>query len=446
MTSQKLQKIEQLAFYAALAFVVYMPLHIFIAQSASLITGGLEVWKAAKDILLAIVVPVLFLLAIKQGLLRNNLFRRISIAVVVFAFLHLLYVLFDTSDDTYSAIVASVYNLRLFGYLLLGYVVGVAAKGKRYLQVLMTTAVLIAGVVASFGVAQYFLPADLLENVGYSVERGVKPLFFIDDRPELPRVMSTLRDPNSFGAYLIIPILAVGFSLFRPKVNSQLFVRPFRRGVLVLLLGVMLVAQFFTFSRGALLGLGIGAVTLLCIVTGEGAWRFVRKHWVYFAVLAVVLSGIVYQFRNSQLIQDYVFHAAVSTNDADPNEKRIQLQQEAIEDIARQPQGHGPGRAGLVSISNPQGGILTENYYLQIAYEVGWLGLLLFVGVVVAVGQKLLRLARSNPAAAVLFSSLLGYSFYALLIHLWANEAVALQWWLLAGVVLGTHASRHKQD
>jgi hypothetical protein len=27
-----------------------MPLHVFIAQSASLLTGGIGAWKAAKDI------------------------------------------------------------------------------------------------------------------------------------------------------------------------------------------------------------------------------------------------------------------------------------------------------------------------------------------------------------------------------------------------------------
>jgi hypothetical protein len=142
------------------------------------------------------------------------------------------------------------------------------------------------------------------------------------------------------------------------------------------------------------------------------------------------------------LIQDYVFHAAVSTDQEDPNEKRITLVQDAIDDIVATPEGSGPGSAGLVAITNPQGGVLTENYYLQIAYEVGWLGVLIFIAIVFILALQLLRLSRKSPAAAVMFSALVAYLFYSLLIHLWSNEAIALQWWLLTGVVLGVSLSK----
>jgi hypothetical protein len=424
-----------------------MPLHVFIAQSASLVTGGLEVWKAAKDVFLVLLVPFLLYLSYRLGLFQNKTFRWLMILGGLYTLIHGVFVVFDSSDDTYSAIVGSVYNTRLLGYLLLGYLVGSAKEGEKYLKYLLTAVVLIASVVALFGVLQYFLPSDLLTNVGYSLERGVKPLFFIDDRPELPRVMSTLKDPNSLGAYLIIPILLVGFSLVKNSVNEQLFIRPLRREVMLGMLWVMLLALILTFSRGALLGLFISIITLLCIVTGERAWVWIKKYWYLVLIIISIFVISVVALRNTAIVQDYVFHAAVSTDQEDPNEKRVILVQDAIDDIVDTPEGSGPGSAGLVAITNPKGGILTENYYLQIAYEVGWLGFALFVAILSITAYQLSKMASKSPVAAVLLSALMAYLFYALLIHLWSNEALALQWWILTGVVLGVMVkpNNHKQ-
>ena len=77
-----LKRAEKAAFYLTLFFTVYMPLHIFLAQSLSLVTGGLEIWKAAKDVLLVVAVPFLLLLAYKQGLFKQKFFKKIGRAHV----------------------------------------------------------------------------------------------------------------------------------------------------------------------------------------------------------------------------------------------------------------------------------------------------------------------------------------------------------------------------
>ena len=440
-------KIDKFLFYVAMAFVIYMPLHVLIVQWFSLATGGIEVWKAAKDIIIVILVPILLFVSYKKGLFQDKTFRWLALLATLYALLHLFFVAFDLNDDTYSAIVGSVFNIRLMGFLLLGLVVGNMKEGQKYLKYLLTASVLIATAVAAFGVAQYFLPPDLLTNVGYSLERGVKPLFFIDDRPELPRVMSTLKDPNSLGAYLILPILITGLALIKNKLQSQFFIRNFRREVLAVMLVIQLTALVLSFSRGALLGLIISGGVVFALLYGHKALQVVKKYWYVALALSLLVPFSIFLARDSALVQDYVFHAAVSTDQADPNQKRIQLQEEAIEDILQEPEGYGPGSAGLVSISNPQGGLLTENYYLQIAYEVGWLGLTLFMAIIGLLIYKLQKasnlLSENRATAVVLLASLAGYLFYSLLIHLWSNEAVALQWWLLSGVAVGLSLKRN---
>lgn len=423
-------------FYIALALIIYMPLHVFIVQSASLLTGGLDAWKAAKDIFLVGLAPLLLYLTHAQGLFKDKTFRALLYVGGAYGLIHLLFVLFDGSDDTYSAIVGSVYNVRLLGFLLIGYVVGRANNAKEYLKHLLTATVLIASAVALFGVLQYFLPHNLLENVGYTLDRGVKPLFFIDDNPDLPRVMSTLKDPNSLGSYLILPILISGYALVSKKVNGQLFMRPFRKPVLTTMLMVMTLALFLTFSRGALLGLVISVTTLVLLNNQKKVRSHIKKYWWAPLAIVLVVGGLALSFRESEFVQDYVLHASETTNQADPNEKRLTLGREAVDRVVGEPLGHGPGSAGLVSINNPKGGFLTENYYLQIVYEVGWLGLALFLVILYLVVRKLHNSNPQSPISNLLLASLAGYLFYSFFIHLWSNEAVALQWWLLASATI----------
>lgn len=107
--------------------------------------------------------------------------------------------------------------------------------------------------------------------------------------------------------------------------------------------------------------------------------------------------------------------------------------------MADNPAGYGPGTAGLTSIRNQeQGTVLNENYYLQIAYEVGVIGLLLFLTILVMVTVYLWRQSAQIPVALALLASFAGLALTNVLVHIWSNEAVAYSWWGLAGLVLST--------
>ena len=440
----KISKTDRFLLGVALVLAVYMPFHVFLSQSLSLVTGGLEVWKAAKDVAITVLVPYMLYIAYKRRLF-SGVYKWHFALGTLYILLHLFYVLFSTTDDTYSAVVGSVYNSRLFAYLLLGMLVGSSKKGKEWLKKIATIVVVVAGIVALFGIAQYFLPHNMLENVGYSIDRGVKPMFFIDDKPDFPRVMSTLRDPNSLGAYLILPLAMVVVALVKKGANEAMFRRPFRREVLLALGGILMGALVLTFSRGAVLALALSIVAILSIVTGQRVFVFLKKYWLFVALILIVMSFLTFMFRNTYIFQNLIFHADQSTVLADPNELRVTLIQQAIDEVIETPIGHGPGTAGIVSISNPKGGILTENYYLQIAYEVGWLGLATFLTIMALLLKKLYLLRKELDISITLFAVGIGYGFYSLLIHLWSNEAVTFQWWLMIGIVLGTYVHETKR-
>jgi hypothetical protein len=433
-----LRRAEKLAYYFALALVIYMPLHIFLSQWLSTLTGGLEIWKAAKDVILVLAVFPLLFLAFKQGAFKSLFFKRFIMLGACYVALYMLFLLFDKNADIKSAIIGSVYNTRILGYFLLGYVVANSQNNKEYIRVLLKTTLVICTSVAVLGVLQYFLPKDFLTHFGYSLQRGVKPNFFIDDKPDFPRVMSTLRDPNSLGAFLALPITYAVYFLFIKK-GKQAY-KVLSDNWLKLLLVSSTPCLLFTFSRSGLITVLVSLTTLVVLSTKNK--RTLTKKYAPLALLVFVLAGsLLFAARNTYTVQNLLLHADKSTVQQDPNELRLSLGKQVTDHIKKNPLGEGPGTAGLASISNPKGTQLTENYYLQIAYEVGIFGLLVFIAIT---GMTLLMLYKNsnNQLAIIVFCTGISICVFGLLNHSWSNEALALQWWLLAGLSIGFYNTK----
>jgi O-antigen ligase len=435
--------IDRILYRLAIVLAAYMPFHILLSQSLSLVTGGLEIWKAAKDVLVVVAVPLLFWVVYRRGLYKDPLLKKFLIIGGVYTLLHMLFVLIRSSDDTYSTIVASVYNTRYLAYFLLGYVIAKADRGTQKIRTIVKVMLIASVIVAGFGVLQYFLPKDLLTHIGYSLERGVKPMFFIDNKLDFPRIMSTLRDPNSLGAYLLFPLYVGGYYVFANKASSYLPKWGRTKGLALAALAS--VALLLTFSRSSYIGGFVGGATLLSIVAGERVFGFVKKYAIVLTLAVVAVAGFSYTARNTYVVQNLIFHADEQTLETDPNELRVEFAKKVSEEVIETPLGHGPGTAGIVSINNPKESLLTENYYLQIFYEVGWLGGVLFLTLLVVIARELLKKSRDG-LSKVAFALAVGYVPLSLLNHLWSNEAVALQWWLLSGLLVVATKTTQQKD
>ncbi|HEV7454623.1 MAG TPA: hypothetical protein VGO07_05180, partial [Candidatus Saccharimonadales bacterium] len=71
---------------------------------------------------------------------------------------------------------------------------------------------------------------------------------------------------------------------------------------------------------------------------------------------------------------------------------------------------------------------------VQIGYEAGVAGLALFIGAQVWLYMRLVR--RHDEWTVVLLATFWAYVVINMLLHMWSNEAVAAQWWLVAGIAL----------
>jgi hypothetical protein len=435
-----MQKLPTYLRWSALALLVYMPLHLLLAQSLSLFTGGLAAWKITKDIVLfaAALLAGVYILGQREKHLPGPVLILLTL-IISYAALHLLFVVLNPSLDLETALLATVYNTRLFWALILGYAASHGLKRSEQaawqatcMRWLLATSV----VVALLGVVQYFLPADFMEHLGYGLDRGAKPSFAIDDKPDLPRIFSTLRDPNSLGAFLLLPI-----AIAASRLLSAFKIEKGKRLTSILFLAALGTALLLTFSRSAWLG-AVATIAYLGIQTTRShKWIQIDKRYLVgigIFVAAAVVSVVVW--RDQYFVQNLVWHGDEATVELDPNEKRLRYFQQSIDASIEQPLGHGPGMAGIVSIRNPNGGFLPENYYLQIAYEVGILGLTLFVAIQVLIYRQLSR--QFTTLSYVLRASFGGLLISSLLLHTWSNEAVMYSWWMLAGVALASSPTK----
>ncbi|HUS25885.1 MAG TPA: O-antigen ligase family protein [Nevskiaceae bacterium] len=431
-----IQTFRQIPYKLSLTFLAYMPFHVFLVQSLSLATGGLDIWKASKDVALGLATVFVVCLVYQQRK-ASRLFGLLVGLALLYGGLHLL--LWALHPDLYrpTAILGFVYNTRVLCFAVLGMGASLLLSNGPYMRAVLRWTLAVSTLVAILGVIQYFLPKDFLTHLGYSLERGVRPAFFIDDQPDLPRIMSTLRDPNSLGAYLVLPITALSVLLLHAK-------DIYKRQMLGGMLAVHGLALLLTFSRSAWAGALLAVGLVLWWQYRESVLAAAKRFWVPGAILLVLLGGTLFAARNAYVVKSFVTHSdGTPQAQYDSNGFHWYYAKKGIDGIVRNPFGHGPGTAGLVSIQNPNGGLLTENYYIQIGYEVGLLGLALFIAVNVLLYLKLRQ--RHDDIGTVLLASFWAYVLINMLLHIWSNEAVAAQWWILAGLAAGVK-NGHTKD
>lgn len=408
--------------------MLLLPFHAFISTWGGTTIGPVEIWKSWKEVLLAVLVLVSLVPTFTDSKMRQALWSRwYNKLIIIYGALHIVSLLI-VGNQTEPLVVGLSINLRIVSFFAVSQILFYYLKPPRR-GVLAALLVPFVGVVVVGLLQMFVLPYDYLTWFGYDKNTTIAPFHTIDQQLDQLRYMSTLRGPNPFGAYLILPIVVVGDLARRYFTKDRIKSVGFSLvaiGGLVLLYGSQ--------SRSAWIGfvLACGVYVLLSVPT---VWQ---KRLVGIGVVGALVAGaLAFQLRDTSFVQNVILHdnpeigPAVTSNSA-----RIDAFDEAVEDISERPLlGCGPGCAGPASFYDPDGIVLAENYYLQVAQEIGVLGALLFVGIVMLVARRLFEL-RADSLALALLASLLGLSVANVLLHVWADDTLAYVWWGLAGYMV----------
>lgn len=421
-TSTTVSELARKLSFVIAGVLVLLPFHALLTTWAGSNFGQLDLFRIWKEIVLFLCLPLVVWLIWHSPPIRRWLFNSwIARLCGLYILLHLILGAWALThhDVTAEALIYSlIANLRFIAFFIVCALL--AAKTSLLANHWQKLLIIPAAVVIVFGLMQTLaLPQDFLRHFGYGPET-IPAYQTVDSKPELQRIQSTLRGANPLGAYLVLVLPAV--LLIRRD-------RVFKFGMLA---GGALIL-YYTYSRSAWLGLAAALTALVAI------WYRLKltKNIVAAAVLVLIImaAATAQLLRTNQDVQDALLHTSQSSQVAvTSNEARLSAIKQGLEDIKAEPLGRGPGTAGPASFRNdghkPR---IAENYWLQIGQEVGWLGIVLIIGIMVVVAAELWR-RRHEELALILFVSLVGLSFINLISHAWTDDTISYLWWGLAGI------------
>ena len=424
---KKQNPVVRIIIFGWLALMVLLPFHAFISTWGGTTIGPLGVWKSWKDVLLSGLVLLVILQAFLDPVMFKNFWSSwITKLIVAYGVWHVLIAIL-VGNQRDALVFGLTINLRIVSMFLIGGVFAYYVKPNR--EFLTKLILLPASVVVGFGLLQIFLlPYDFLTHFGYKAGVTIAPFNTIDQQIDQLRIMSTLRGPNPLGAYLILPMLVAVSSLQNAVGRKSKLLIAF-----CLLLPAIIVL-YGSHSRSAWLGFVISAGVYLMVKLST-KWRLIL---VSAGLVGLVVGSLgLYQLRDTSFVQNVILHdnPEVGPEQTSNSDHTLAIKN-ALTDIKEELiTGCAPGCAGPASFYDPDGTKLAENYYLQVAQEVGVIGLGLFIAINVLVAWELYK-KRQDHLALVLLASFVGLSTANLLLHVWADDTLAYVWWGLAGAVL----------
>ncbi len=407
--------------------ILLMPFHALLTVWGASLIGHYTALRLWKEVLLVVcVIGALYLLLTDHKIRYHTLSRRLVWLILAYIGLNFVWALlaYVQHDVTAEAVgYGLIVNLRFLVFFLVTWALTVrTSRMRRNWQWIVLWP---AGAVVVLGLLQVFvLPNDILAHFGYK-DATIPAIETVNSNIDYIRATSTLRGANPLGAYLIIPI----------ALTTLLLIRKGRNWRQALLLAGSLLLLIFTYSRSAWIGaaLTIGILLFVSLRSHQARLRALIG-----AVVLVVLLGLVsLAFHESSRWENLVFHTQSTSNvKVSSIDSHLEALRLGINDVRHEPLGAGVGTAGPASAHNgDKPANIAENYFVQIAQELGIIGLGLFALINIGVGY-LLWIRRDDTLALSLFASLIGLTLVNLLSHAWTDDTLAYVWWGLAGIAM----------
>ena len=397
-----------------LAIIAIMPFHAALVVIIGGWNGHAELLAAWKELLILALALVAIVAAPQQAWRRLQ--RPIPLAIMA---LGVLGFIVSLANHVSLSSLAFGAKTDLFPWLLfLAALWAVRREGEGedapLTRILLWTAV----VVATLAIIQItILPLSVLGHLGYNATT-IPPKQIVSAAITTLRAFSTLGGPNQLGAYLLIPIALV-IMLARRRHPTYLLALP-----------LLIIALVLSYSRSAWIG-AIFTVAVAVFVCLPIRLRFVAP----ITVLVLLLAGGYLGPRllgstTGSSLEHILLHGTVNPTTGlveGSDVGRTSSLRQGLSTLAAHPWGLGLGAAGPASYKTEHP-LITENWYLQIGVEFGWLGLGLMLALI---GLIIWQLARqsTNPGAILapsLLAALAGILICNIFLHSLADSTLSL--------------------
>lgn len=418
--------------------LIYLAFHPFVTAWVGSLTKMYAPIKIWKDILLALIVIATIVLLVlrrqfKSVVWDDKLLRTISI-YIFFVFVDLFVSGTYQVKAGYAGVIFDTRFLAMFWVLMVWLSRTSLDRAMPGLKKISDILVILGAIVSVIGLLQVtILPKNFFGYFGYDGINTIAPTSTVDNRPDSLRAFATLRGPNELGAYLILPItIVISRLMVREKIAYHTTI-----GV------IMVSALILSYSRSAMLGMMAGVLTLGLLAAGRAMTRRRAALLGCIACVVIIFGGVM--TVSIPKLRLLVFHSSVGDSSLIEGSTidHAKATIDGVKDVVANPLGHGIGLAGPASFYLTSGTPrIAENYYVQIAQELGVFGLGMFLAICTLIVRELYSksLATDTIQRAV-FASFIGISVTAMLLHTWDDEPVSYTWWILAAIVISIQRS-----
>lgn len=391
--------------------LVLVPFHLPLIQ----LTGSVEdlnLLRAWKEVVVTFLVVTS--LVVYRDRLKLLLKQKVVKITLVFVAICLLYVSLGLATEP-TAVLVGLRNNTIY---LAVFVCALLIKTSRaQLNKLVNLILTIGALIASIAFLEKLTGNDLFAFIDAFDTRLVQD-------SNIYRADSVFTGPLQLGSYLILPL---SLAIFRLKRDMS------ANWVYLLYITLLVMAVFLTYSRAAVLAFGVVALTAIYV-----NYRPTRAQlWTIGLSLSGLGLGLIALAFKSDFVSQLIFHSS-SANILVGNSTidHLVFIGQGLQVLAQQPLGLGIGQVGPASFYASRA-LITENYYLQIALEVGVVGFAVWIWLIREVFQRLRATERSDRVAWALLAAGLGYLLMNFFLHTWADMATIITWWALTGIVIG---------
>ena len=405
-----LGKLKAITSYLAIALIAFIPFQTFLTEF--LIQQGTPVgltyylmhWYEP----IAVILLVLWLLLPKS---RNQIWREPATYLIGLGMISAMYL----SPDWQQGIQG--FRLSLFAlviYLLV-----------RLSEIKLTDAIVKLYLWLAISISGWGIVEQLLPHLYWSKWHilSADSLFGFGNHAVMNIYQSTsiFIGPNQLAGYLLPAVfILLANPLHWPKLKR------------IITLGIVLIALMLTFSRSALLGLIIGAIIYL--------WYFGKSRKHSFSLLSaigiggLIIAGVIFELNGTHW-KELFLHSASTTGHWQGLIDTFKTLRERLMQPVTLCLGGGIGTAGPLALKYD--GIISESWYLQLALELGLVGLGLWLFSVIGWLKQLYCRVSQLISTRGLWVGLIAVSVMALFLHPWAdNPALAITLLALVGLTL----------
>jgi hypothetical protein len=432
--------------WAAVGLIALVPVNRFLillvfhfGHSRSITTLA-QLWK---DLLIA----VLFLRGLDEIIMRRRpKLHYVDVMAIAFMVISVLY-LFYPGNTGRVGITNRLLGFRADSYFMLAYFVGrFITFERRHVRWLLLSLLPGTALVAVIAGAQFAAPDwfnRLFERLSFSAfingQGGIGEVDVIRNRGisgvSLPRASSLLLGDLALAFFSILALAVAAALLFTARSARARF-----GAFVVTILAIASIG--FTITRSAAVAAAITLIIMAVLTRRPGRAGAVVLVLATSAVVALV-SGVV-PLRAIDAL----------TN---PHEASVQAHGSAISQglqiVDEDPMGRGLGTVGTIGQrAFREEAVTTENWYLQIAAEMGLVQGLLFIALSIVVAieahksfRRVRDLALSRLCLAVTAGSI-GFFVLGNMLHVWEVLVVSIAFWLLAGVAVGARETDADHD